>query len=78
MDVMKPVAAAAIGGIIAWWAAQTSITSLAISILFAGTVGVFVYLMASWLLRAEGCRMVFSKISGKLAKKFGRRIYGDQ
>jgi O-antigen/teichoic acid export membrane protein len=68
MDVMKPVAAAAIGSLIAYWAVQIGNISLVITILFAGAVNVLVYLMFSWLFRAEGARMIWFKVWGRFKK----------
>ncbi|MEA3259791.1 MAG: lipopolysaccharide biosynthesis protein [Pseudomonadota bacterium] len=77
-DVVKPLAAALIAGLIAWCATQADITILFISMLFGGVVGLFAYLLASFLLKAEGAWMVWSKVSDRWVKKFGKKIYGDQ
>lgn len=77
-DVVKPMAAAALAGIVAWWAAQVEMPMLILSLLFAGMVGMLVYILASLLLRAEGARMIWVKVFDRLTKKFGKKVYGDQ
>ncbi|HEC99227.1 MAG TPA: lipopolysaccharide biosynthesis protein [Proteobacteria bacterium] len=77
-DVMKPLASAAFAGIAAWRATQAGIPFPTISILFAIAVGVVVYFLTSFLLRTEGALMFWLKVSDRLTKKFGKKIYGDQ
>lgn len=78
MDVMKPIAAGGVAGAAAWWSSQAEIQLLLVSLLFAGMVGLFVYILASLLLRAEGARMIWVKVFDRLTKKFGKKVYGDQ
>src|SRR5690606_25917047 len=74
-DVVKPLTAALIAGLAGWWVTQADITILFISILLGGVGGLLVYLLASFLLKAEGAWMVWSKVSDRWVKKFGKKIY---
>jgi lipopolysaccharide exporter len=76
MDIFKPVCGAALGAMVAWWATQAEIPFPFISILFSGALGLLVYLLASFLLKAEGAWMVWSKVSNRWMKKFGKRYLG--
>lgn len=77
-DVLKPLAAAGAAALISWWIAQTEFSFLILTLIVSGIAGVFVYLAVSVVLKAEGARMIWSKISGRLTKKFSPKAYGDQ
>jgi len=77
-DVVKPLAAAGAAALTAWWTAQTEFSFLILTLIVSGIAGVFVYLAVSVVLRAEGSRMIWSKVSGRLTKKFSPKAYGDQ
>lgn len=76
-DVMKPLAAAAFAGITAWLATQVETPLLVISLLFAGTAGVFVYLLASLLLGAEGALMILAKARFLTTNKGSGKLFRD-
>ncbi|MBJ7265757.1 lipopolysaccharide biosynthesis protein [Idiomarina abyssalis] len=77
MDVIKPVIAGTIASVAAWWAMQMEMPLLVISLLFAGTAGIVVYILVSVLLRAEGATMIWVKLSDRMLKKFAKKRYGD-
>lgn len=69
-DVVKPLAASALAGAVTWWTTHAGLTSLIASMFIAGVAGMVSYVVASFLLKAEGIWMIWFKVSGKLAKKF--------
>lgn len=77
-DVVKPLVAAGFAGVAGWWVAQIEMPFLLMSLLFAGLAGMFVYILASILLRAEGARMVWLKASDRLLKKPKIKAMSDQ
>ena len=77
LDVIKPVASAAVGAGGAWLVLQSGIPWLIISLLAAGFSGLITYLAASTVLGAEGARMVWHKVSGTVSKKLNRKVYGS-
>ena len=78
VDILKPVCGASIGAIAGWWTAQAEILFPFISILFGALVGGGVHVLASFLFKAEGAWMIWSKIYDRWMRKFGKKIYGDQ
>lgn len=77
-DVVKPLAAAGAASFAAYLTAQTEVSFLIVTLTLSGIVGVFVYLAASFVLRAEGARMIWTQASGRLKQKVGPKAYGDQ
>src|SRR5690554_1878391 len=77
-DVVKPLVAAGLAGLAGYWVAQIEMPWLPVSLLFAGLAGMFVYILASILLRAEGARMVWLKASDGLLKKPKIKAMSDQ
>lgn len=77
-DVVKPLVAAGFAGVAGWWVAQIEMPFLLMSLLLAGLAGMFVYILASILLRAEGARMVWLKASDRLLKKPKIKAMSDQ
>lgn len=77
-DVVKPLVAAGLTGLAGYWVAQIEMPWLPVSLLFAGLAGMFVYILASILLRAEGARMVWLKASDRLLKKPKIKAMSDQ
>lgn len=77
-DVIKPLAAAGAAALASWWTAQTEFSFLIVTLIVSGIAGAFVYLAVSVVLRAEGARMIWSKVSGRLTEKFSPKAYGDQ
>ena len=66
-DVMKPLIAGTLAGLSSWFVSQTGTSILFLSLFFSSVVGVAVYLLASLLLSAEGARIVWNKVSNRLA-----------
>lgn len=61
-DVIKPVAAAILGGASAWWLAQLLSTYQLVTLILSGLLGVSVYLASSAMIRAEGVVMLWGKV----------------
>lgn len=64
-DVVKPLMAAVIAAAVAWWATHAEISLPFVLILLGGVLGLLVYLLSSFLLKAEGALMIWSKISDR-------------
>lgn len=61
-DVIKPIAAAILGGASAWWLGQMLSTHQFVTLLLSGFFGVSVYLVSSAIVRAEGVIMLWGKV----------------
>jgi O-antigen/teichoic acid export membrane protein len=62
-DVIKPIAAAMLGGASAWWLGQLLSTHQVVTLALSGLLGASVYLASSAVIRAEGLVMLWGKVS---------------
>ncbi|MBE0505976.1 MAG: lipopolysaccharide biosynthesis protein [Marinospirillum sp.] len=73
-DVTKPIAAAILAGLSAFWVAEILQIHPAATLLFSGMVGTGIYVLASMIIRAEGLLMLWSKVRKRLNKV---RVFPD-
>lgn len=60
-DVIKPIGTAMLSGGLAWWLADILQTHQAVSFMLSGLFGVGIYILVSFVVRAEGVLMLWSK-----------------
>ncbi|MFV8570531.1 lipopolysaccharide biosynthesis protein [Marinobacter sp. SBS5] len=67
-DVFKPISAAILAGAGAWWTAHAIPAQPMIVLMLSGLVGAGIYILASFIIRAEGALMLWGKVSGRLQR----------
>uniref|UniRef100_UPI0005BD39F5 lipopolysaccharide biosynthesis protein n=1 Tax=Halomonas halodenitrificans TaxID=28252 RepID=UPI0005BD39F5 len=67
-DVIKPIGAAVLGGASAWWLADVSQVHQVVTLILSGLVGSGVYILASFLIKAEGALMLWGQVSKRLKR----------
>ena len=60
-DVIKPVGAAVIAGFVAWSSADILQVNFLITLIVSGVIGIFTYILVSFVIRAEGMLMLWRK-----------------
>ncbi len=67
-DVIKPIGAAMLAGAGAWWSAHAIPAHPMIVLMLSGIAGVGIYILTSFVIRAEGALMLWGKVSGRLQR----------
>lgn len=67
-DVVKPIGAAVLGGASAWWLAGDLQTHQVVTLILSGLVGSGVYILASFLIQAEGALILWGQVSNRLQR----------
>ena len=67
-DVIKPLGAAIPAGAGAWWSAHAILAHPMIVLMLSGLAGAGIYILASFIIRAEGALMLWGKVSGGLQR----------
>lgn len=67
-DTVKPISAAVLAGLLAWWTAAHLHTHPLVSLLVAATAGAGLYMLASFGIRAEGALMLWGQACKRLQR----------
>lgn len=67
-DVIKPIGAAVLAGVCAWWSAQVIQGHSMIMLMVSGLAGAGTYILASFIIRAEGALMLWGRVSERLQR----------
>lgn len=61
-DVIKPIGAAVIAGMLTWWLVQQPLVHPVFTLFFCGLMGIGIYIFFSFLLRVEGFFLLWAKV----------------
>lgn len=67
-DTVKPIGAAILAGLLAWWTAGHLHAHPVITVVISGSVGVGTYMLASFGIRAEGALMLWGQACKRLQR----------